>query len=199
MLETPKASSPTYWNSEEDVPMDNQQERSLSIEWAAGLIQGEGHFGFLVWQRRKDSMVFFPVFQISMKDEWAIRKLSDVLLKHDIPVTIPRAPSLQRAGMYRIAIRGHGRLTRLLDVVMPHLGGDKKTSARFVQDWLISRTGKPKASPYSREEVDLVAASRAFNQPSTASNRDPLRALKNPKRGPKPRARSSETNTLSAA
>lgn len=181
--------------------MDNQQERPLSTEWAAGLIQGEAHFGFLIWQRRKDSTVVFPVFQISMKDEWAILRLQAVLAEHGIPVTIPRAPSLVKAGMYRIAIRGHGRLTRLLDLVMPHLGGDKKASARFVQDFLVSRTGKPKAIPYSREELDLVMASREFNQPSTASQRNPLRALENPRRGPKPKkkAESSETNTPKAA
>ena len=179
--------------------MGNQQERLLSLDWAAGLIQGEAHFGFLTWQRRKDSMVFFPVFQISMKDEWAINRLKDILVENGIPVTIPRAPSLQKAGMYRIIIRGHGRLTRLLEVMMPRLGGDKKKSAQFVQDFLESRTGKPKASPYSPSEVALVIASREFNQPRTASHKDPLRALKNPKRGPKSRVRSSETNTLSAA
>jgi hypothetical protein len=181
------------------MTMGDQQERLLSLDWAAGLIQGEAHFGFLIWQRRKDSMVFFPVFQISMKDEWAINRLKDVLAENGISVTIPRAPSLQKVGMHRIAIRGHGRLTRLLEVMMPRLGGDKKKSAQFVYDFLKSRTGKPKASPYSPSEVALVIASREFNQPRTASHKDPLRALKNPKRGPKPRVRSSETNTLGAA
>jgi hypothetical protein len=179
--------------------MADQQERPLSLDWAAGLIQGEGHFGFLIWQKRADRMVFFPIFQISMKDEWAIENLSDVLLQRGVPVTIPKAPSLQKAGMYRIAIRGHGRLTRLLELMMPRLGGDKKRSAQYVADFLASRTGKPRAAPYSENEARLVIASRQFNQPRTASNRDPLRALKNPKRGPKPRARSSETNTLNAA
>jgi hypothetical protein len=179
--------------------MDNQQERLLSLDWAAGLIQGEGHFGFLVWQRRADNMCFFTVFQISMKDEWAINKLKTILEENGIPVTIPRAPSLQKAGMYRIQIRGAGRLLRLLDLMMPRLGGDKKKSAQFVLDFLNSRAGKPRSAPYCPYEVSLVVASREFNQPRTASNKDPLRALKNAKRGPKPRVRSPETNTLSTA
>jgi len=138
--------------------LDDQQERPLSLDWAAGLIVGEGCFGFTLQRKKHNVVRVTPVFSIGMKDQEAIDTLDRILKEHDLPV--------YRTGygeMHTIQVSGLKRLKRYTDVLHPALVGQKKEACRIVGLFVGRRLARPYNSPYSDEEIELVKASRLNN------------------------------------
>lgn len=145
------------------------------MEWVAGLVQGEGSFGFAFKQVRKGTWRVTPFFSLGMKDLEAIEKMDRILRENGLPV-YRVAPT---RGMHSIAVTGLKRLDRYVGAIAPYLVGYKLEAATAVGEYVDSRLSKPKATPYSEAEVDCIIRCRAANGGGN-SKTDPRVLLSNP-------------------
>jgi hypothetical protein len=139
--------------------MVNPQERTRFI---AGLVVGEGHFGFSLGGRRQ--RLILPQFIIQMSDirtmELVIEWAEAMKLPHYIKRLKPAAH--QKRETIRLEAVGINRVQQWLDVLYDELTGDKKEAARFVKEFIKSRRKKQKGAPYDEYEVQLVNMNRDF-------------------------------------
>lgn len=139
--------------------MGNQQERPPSLEWAAGLIVGEGSYGFAVHRVRHDKYRITPVFTLGMLDGECVDRLCSILEHHGLPVY----RILRKSGMHTVRVSGVKRLKRYCDVLNPLLDGQKKRAAELVSAYVESRLRQESHAPFSDEEIALVNESRKLN------------------------------------
>jgi hypothetical protein len=146
--------------------VDNQRERLLSQETMAGLIMGEGWFGFFTYQvKRSPRLNIRPGFAITMNDlelmEWFIRSAEALGLPMHIQ-PVKRKLNQHRPGV-RVEARGLKRTKRWLDVFLPLMVGAKREVAEEVAEFIESRTSKPVAAPFTEAELEMVRRSRRMN------------------------------------
>jgi hypothetical protein len=142
--------------------MGNPQE-SLSREFVAGLVTGEGWFGVTVQKtprlKAKNGFTLMPRFAIQMDDTETMDQLIATFREWGLAFYCPR---LNRTGT-RVEIVGVRRLLRFLDIILPVLRGRKAQSATVVRDFIVLRLGKSQPDPYGPEEFALVNRLRSLN------------------------------------
>jgi hypothetical protein len=156
------------------IGLDNQQESPRTLDWAAGLICGEGSFGFVLQRKRHNVVKVTPVFAIEMKDAEAIDVLTDILKRHDLPVY-----RIERGEMHGIRVTGLKRLERYVEVLYPVLTGQKKEAARIIGEFIKSRKAQTYGAQFTPHEVELIRASRANNAGGNRGKLDPALLLLN--------------------
>lgn len=144
--------------------MENPQERlTLSKEFVAGLIVGEGYFGLSVNKspriRTKWGFSIRPAFSMQMNDLETMKAVLAAFKEWELPayVSEPKGKSL------RIDVVGHRRVLKIIEFFGPLLTGDKKRSASIVQEFIELRFSKSQSSPYGDDELELVARLRQVN------------------------------------
>jgi hypothetical protein len=152
--------------------LDNQQERPqvLSAQFVGGLITGEGWFGLTMQTTPKLKVklgyTITPRFAMQMNDfetmSLFIATLDAWECGHYIPRLVKRPTKAQRDGL-RVEIVGMKRVKKFVDIVLPHLTGQKREAAEIVQSYVDLRLSRPQAAPYGEREFDLVNRLRYVN------------------------------------
>jgi len=139
--------------------MDNPQGKALSLDYLAGLVEGEGCFTLQVQEKRGPKVVVIPRFQIAMTDLLLIEDVSATLkhlgIGHHVGNYQPKGP---RKPVKHIAITGLKRLKAFTDILAPHLQGEKKMDAEILQALVTSRLAQSDRADYTEREVELVNA-----------------------------------------
>ncbi len=139
--------------------MDDQQGRQLSEDYIAGLITGEGWFGFQTFRRRHGHLVIRPALALGMKDKETMELLFETAKRMGLPFY---RYDRGRDG-YRLVVVGMKRLSRWLEVFLPRLTGDKRRAAECIARFIASRLGQPRSAPFSEYELALVRQNREGN------------------------------------
>jgi hypothetical protein len=150
-------------------PQERPEADALSHDAVAGLFVGEAWFG-LTTQRTpklkvKHGFTIRPRFAIQMNDLEAMAALSLTLDKWGIPHSLLAKKSKGETwnDSARIEIQGCKRLQNLLNVILPHLFGNKRRAAELVLEFIELRASKVQASPYGDDEIRIVNELRAVN------------------------------------
>ena len=161
---TPKASLAKLGEKVERIVMGNQQ-RSLSTDFAAGLIVGEGCFYVAEGRRKGQKWTrFIPGFAISMADKITMNLFIEYAKANNLPLYVQiKTPVKGRKEQLRIHVVGLGRTKKWVDHFIPYLTGDKLLAAESVQLFIESRLSKPGRPPYTEEELSFINASRLVN------------------------------------
>jgi hypothetical protein len=154
------------------MELGNQQERPqvLSHDFVGGLITGEGWFGLTMQTtprlKTKHGYTITPRFAMQMNDFETMSRFLATLDEWEcgyyIPRLVKRPTKAQRDGL-RVEIVGMKRVKKFIDIVVPHLAGQKRQAAEIVQQYVDLRLSKAQAAPYGEEEFELVNRLRYVN------------------------------------
>jgi hypothetical protein len=146
--------------------VENQVERLLSQDTIAGLIMGEGWFGFFTYRvKRSPRLNIRPGFAITMNDLELMRSFVKSAEVMGLPMyvqPVKRQPNQHRPGV-RVEVRGLKRTKRWLDVFLPLILGAKREAAEAVAEFIESRASKPVAAPFTEAELEMVRRTRRTN------------------------------------
>ena len=151
--------------------MENQQKRSvLSLEFLAGLIVGEGSFSLLLVRHHdrrdeKNYLAIKPTFKIKMTDIETMEQVAATFEHHglayyryDVEGSGNIKPSMV------VSATGLKRVSRITDVLLPHLVGDKQRAARLVADFCAKRLESKRAwEGYDEEDLATIEQLRGIN------------------------------------
>lgn len=163
--------------------LGNQQgrlEMTLSLDYLAGLIAGEGSFCLAV-HRRKDrneglNAQIYPIFSMFMADRDTIEQAADSLKAHGLPVYVAERPKAGR-GQIGIHISGMKRCRRYCETFIPLMTGQKRRAAElvleFIQDRDAAFAAQGKTVPYTDKQKKIVETLRAVNG-NTNGRKNPL-------------------------
>lgn len=156
--------------------MDNQQERSrISLEFLAGVICGEGHFGISFnakYGRPDAARIITPKFSLQMNDIECMDAVIALLAEFDISHYVSKVPwkstrtDIPPQDSKRIDIQGFKRLQKFIPLIMPYMIGSKRRAAEIVFEYVTVRLGKPPRAPYEDREIELVNTLRRVNASS---------------------------------
>jgi hypothetical protein len=134
--------------------LDNQQERpSVSLEFLAGLIVGEGSYGLNVHRPKRGLWEFKPCFSLRMNDVETIDLVCQSFKAHGL--ALYRAPGVYHE-CHTVRVDGLLRVRAHLDVFLPLLTGKKYQAAKLVSDFIDRRLALPPKTKYTDEDVDFI-------------------------------------------
>lgn len=144
--------------------MGDQQERTVGLDFIAGLAVGEGSFilGAHRVAKRRGSLKITPAFYMQMNDRETMEIVGETLKQHGLAFWGPAWD--EKRGRSVLQINGAKRLSRFLEVFLPLLTGTKARSATIVNEFIESRLSQPhRQTPYTEHELSLVKKLRATN------------------------------------
>lgn len=167
MLEHPKAqgaSQATILEDEEKSEMDNQQVTQYEIGWMAGFIDGEGYIGISMNGNHKTNSTKTVKVELNVcnTDESMIQKYVEIANRLGVnPYVSEKNYRGCKKNVFRATVHRMAPLKRMLDVIMPHLTGQKRIRAELINRFLDLRMRKSAqmpgvAIPYSKEEIDII-------------------------------------------
>ena len=147
---------------------------TLSLDYIAGLIAGEGTFVLAVQRiaARKGKARVVPMFAIFMTDEETIMQVADALREHGLPVYYQERLKAGSKGNPRkhvgIHIGGIKRVKRYCDTFAPLLTGQKRQAALLVQEFCDSRLATPRDGTtgrpaYTQRQFAIIEELRSVN------------------------------------
>jgi hypothetical protein len=147
---------------------------TLSLQYVAGLIAGEGTFclGVMRVANRRGGARITPIFGIYMTDEDTIGQVADSLREHGLPVYYQERLKAGSKGNPRkhVGIHASGikRVKRYCDTFVPLLTGQKRRAAELVQEFCDSRLATPRGGtrgnpPYTERQIQIVEELRTVN------------------------------------
>jgi len=137
--------------------MGNQQATQAEIGWLAGIIDGEGHIGISMQNRKVSKSVTLDL-QIVNTDFELIDKVVDIMRKLGVnPYIRERVHNRARWSTNRIvSLRKFAHIKRVLDSVGVHLTGLKREKSKLMLALIESRMTKTKADRYDERESAIV-------------------------------------------
>ena len=160
LLETPKSRPSFQGNNGADEPMGNQQRKTVGLDFLAGLIVGEGSFVLSAHKIRGDRLRVKAQFYLQMNDEATMELVAAAFRTHGVPIWFGID---EKRGRIVIQVAGLKRMQRLLDLLLPHLTGQKQRAAETVAEFVVSRLGSHPHDRYSDRELALVQRLRSIN------------------------------------
>ena len=149
---------------------------TLSLEFIAGLITGEGSFCIAVNRRRHDKTRIYPIFSMFMSDRVTIELVAESLKAHGLPVYVMERPKAAR-DQVGIHINGMKRSRRYCETFIPYLTGQKKRAAELVLEFINDRENdravQGRTVPYSERQKEIVTELRSVNG-NTNGRKNPL-------------------------
>ena len=149
--------------------MDNQQERTPSLDFVAGLAVGEGCFYLAVMKVRNRGGTkranasggyrITPGFRLFMDDRESILLAAQTLKEAGLPVYLGE----RKDGSLGIHATGAKRVKRYVDTLLPLLTGTKRQAASKVGEFIERRLARPHGANYTDEELQLVRDLRQIN------------------------------------
>ena len=162
------------------VERTTQPERAtLSLDYIAGLITGEGSFILGVWKKREDTLRITPMFRLFMNDHSTVNSVAASLELHGLPART----YMRKQGDLGVWADGAKRVKPYTETFAPRLTGYKRLAALTVDEFITSRLSHPSSNTrYTDAELQLVRELRAINgnrkgrkSPLTYSRVDPRR------------------------
>lgn len=135
----------------------NQQERSL--EYVAGVVDGEGSFSIMAGRQGNNSFYVLPVIQLSMLHHETVLEVAQILKNHGVGCYLH---DNQKRGCLSLAIKGYKRCKNFLSTVGPYLL-TKREQALIMDEFVESRLSRMKGSAPTPREVTLIEKIRASN------------------------------------
>ena len=161
MLEHPKSQVPLPM--EQRTGLDNQQESLACLEFAAGLVVGEGSFCFNIVRNNGRGLIN-PVFQLFMTDKETIDFFVYIMKKHDLPIYYYTRPAKGNSReQYGVRCHGVKRVKRVCETLLPHLTGEKKAAASVTLSFCDHRLSLHEKAGYGPLDVEYVARLRMIN------------------------------------
>lgn len=143
--------------------MGNQQERLVSLDFAAGLIVGEGCFCFNIVRNNGRGLIN-PIFQLFMTDRETVEAFYATLKHHRLPGYFQtRPPRGNIREQYGVRIHGVKNIKRLADTFIPLLTGEKLQAATLAKEFCDWRLELGEKAGYGPADVDFVAQMRQIN------------------------------------
>lgn len=139
--------------------MDNQQRKTVGLDFIAGILTGEGSFFIEVWKHRGDKLKLTPVVCVRMKDTHTMELVADGLRQHGLPVWVTNKP----IGMTSFRVQGLKRAKKYIDTFLPYLTGTKYEAARLLGEFVDMRLASPVGSGYTEEQIEVVKKLREVN------------------------------------
>ena len=142
-----------------------------SLDWAGGLITGEGCFYLSVRRNRKrqgsDNWLHIsPGLAVTMTDIEAMDDLIETFRANDLPIYVTDGVSKSRGGATRptraIRLNGQARLLNVCAVLIPHLSGNKMDAAQAVYDFCTHRQARHTRG-IDETDIDCFDRCRAAN------------------------------------
>jgi hypothetical protein len=117
--------------------MDNQQAiaTDLALGIKIGLYLGEGHFSVGKWKRANGQWQFTAEVGFSNSDPALLNHICDFLDAFPVGYHI----SQNANGCYQVKIQNFDGILQVLDVIEPHLFGNKKGEAGLLRRFIIGR------------------------------------------------------------
>lgn len=140
--------------------MDNQQGRTVGIDFLAGLIVGEGSFILGVHKLRGDKIRIKPAFSMQMNDGETMQLAYESMKQLGIGAHLHHRPE---RGCWTLQVAGFERMKTLILALLPSLTGTKWKAAKICLRFIYSRQEKSPQAPYSAAEYELVRQLRATN------------------------------------
>ena len=150
--------------------MGNQQERSL--EYVAGITDGEGSLSIMWGKPQAASFYVLPVIQIQMNHKETILEVASILKKHDIGHYLYWN---QKRGVLQLAVKRYKRCRSFLDAVGPWLL-TKQEQAEIVSEFIDSRLSRGRGASPTPHEIGLIERLQGINSHQTLK-RKPLSGL----------------------
>lgn len=141
------------------MELGNQQERTVSVPFVAGLAVGEGTFYLAVQKVKNNKIRITPGFNLVMNDEETIELAARCLTDNGIGVYREK----RKDGGCVIHCGGMLRSLAVANLLMPNLTGTKRAAAQKLVEFVESRMAAPKSAPYSEEEKQFVRDLRNIN------------------------------------
>lgn len=160
MLEPPKSRPGFQGDSGTDETMGNQQRKTVGLDFAAGIITGEGSFVLSAHRVRKNRLRVKPQFYMQMNDAVTVQLVAAALGEHGVPIWLGYS---ERRGCMILQVAGLKRMQKLVLLLLPYLTGQKYEAANLVGEYIASRQEKPPQAPYSEREIGLVHKLRSVN------------------------------------
>jgi hypothetical protein len=162
--------------------MVNQQGRTVSLDFIAGLVVGEGSFCLAVNNLKHGKVNIKPGFVMQMNDGETMEIVYHSLREHGVGAYFHHRPN---RGCWTVQVHGIKRVESLTKALMPWLTGTKKRSAELVLEFCQSRHETPRNYPYTDEQIDIVRRLREVNGiPNRKKN--PLTGFNKERPGRKP-------------
>lgn len=142
-----------------------------SLDWAGGLITGEGCFTLSVRKNRKregsDNWLHIsPVFSVTMTDIDTMDSLISTFRANDLPVYVTDGVSRSRSGQERptrtIVLNGQSRVMKVATALLPHLDGQKLEAATAVLEFCQHRQAR-RTRGVDETDIDCFNRARAAN------------------------------------
>lgn len=142
--------------------MGNQQVTQSEIGWLAGIIDGEGHIGISIQNRKRCMNSTKFDLKIVNTDYVLIDKVVAVMQKMGVnPLIRERIHIKATHNQNKIVTVGKmSQIKRIFDHVIPHLTGMKQSRATIMLELIESRLTKTQGNKYSLEELALVSKFR---------------------------------------
>lgn len=131
--------------------MDNQQ--AISLSWLAGFLDGDGSISIAKRNRGKNvNMKPYVVFSNSdpLTIEEVAKILTDNHVGHYVSWTKQRGLGTKPRGA--VSVFGFKRVLSLLELLIPHIRGNKKQQAEITKAWIeyrLENGGTGKHSSYT--------------------------------------------------
>lgn len=146
-----------------------------SLDWAGGIITGEGCFTLSVRKnRRRDGdgnwLHINPVFTVGMTDIASMDSLIATFRANLLPVYVLDGVSKSRSGAERplrsIRLNGQSRVMKVAETLLPHLDGNKLEAAQAVLEFCEHRQARHTRG-IDQTDIDCFNRVRSANTQST--------------------------------
>lgn len=137
--------------------MGNQQATQAEIGWLAGIIDGEGHIGISMVNRKVSRSVAVDL-QIVNTDSELIDRVATIMRKLDVNPHIRERVHIKATWSTNtiVSLRKFAHVRRILIAVMGNLTGIKRAKANMVLALIESRMKKTRFDRYDDHELQIV-------------------------------------------
>lgn len=138
---------------------DNQQGRTVGLDFLAGLIVGEGCFYLGVVRSKGDKLRITPGFRLVMNDH----ETMDIAIRSLQALGLPLYINERKDGGKVCGVNGLKRTLKYCQTLIPYMTGTKQRAAVIVLTYCLSRLSDTKGSQHSETQIDLVRKLRETN------------------------------------
>lgn len=142
-----------------------------SLEWAGGLVTGEGCFSLSVRRNKvregSDHWLHInPLFALTMTDIDTMDSLVATFRAHNLPIYVHDGVSKSRSGDTRptrtLRVSGIARTHKVAKALLPHLDGNKRDAAQAVLEFCEHRSERHHRG-ITETDIDCFNRCRAAN------------------------------------
>jgi hypothetical protein len=134
----------------------------MSIEWMAGLVDGEGCFTIDIYKSKvKNSILFIPIFYLGMKDGPWLEKVVEILDSNKIPYYIKKGR--RKGNLVELKVRSWDNVKKVCSMLLPYSVIKKPLLGKFLEFHISTHNQHTDNTERVRNMVALLDFIRSFN------------------------------------